>query len=415
LKGSFAISSRTATRLPGCRCLLALTMLALTMLGTAAEAAQTPAQWVNSFWPTARAAGVSRPVFDAALGNFTPDPEVLKKAATQAEFNTPVWYYMDMMVSDDRIVQGKAALAQYSDSLARLEAQYGVDRYTIVAVWGIESHYGSVFDNPKLFKGTIRSLATLAYSGGRLGKFGREQLVAALRILQRGDVSARGMIGSWAGAMGQTQFIPTTYNAYAVDFDHDGHRNIWTSPVDALASTANYLRASGWQAGRTWGYEVILPKSFNARKGGARSLGEWDKLGVDRAGGKTYPRAGDKASLFRPAGAKGPSFLVMANFRVIMRYNSSTSYALAVGHLADRLRGGDTFATAWPAHEPPLSLADGQKLQQLLTARGYYSGDIDGNLGSGTRQAIRDYQLAIGVTPDGIGTRRLLQLLEAKR
>ena len=369
----------------------------------------------NAFWPTAKAAGVSRAVYDAALGNFTPDPEVLKKAATQAEFNTPVWYYIDMMVSDDRIVQGKAALTQYRDSLARMEAQYGVDRYTIVAVWGIESHYGTVFENPKLFKGTIRSLATLAYSGGRLGKFARQQLVAALRILQRGDVSARGMIGSWAGAMGQTQFIPTTYNSYAVDFDHDGHRNIWTSPVDALASTANYLRASGWQTGRTWGYEVVVPKSFNSRKGGTRSLGEWQKLGVARPGGKAYGRAADKASLFRPAGAKGPSFLVMANFRVIMRYNSSTSYALAVGHLADRLRGGDVFVTAWPEHEPPLSLADGQKLQQLLTARGYYSGDIDGNLGSGSRQAIRDYQLSIGVTPDGIGTQRLLQLLEAKR
>ena len=286
-----------------------------------------------------------------------------------------------------------------------METQYGVDRYTIVAVWGIESHYGAVFDNPKLFKGTIRSLATLAYSGGRLGKFGRQQLVAALRILQRGDVSVRGMIGSWAGAMGQTQFIPTTYNAYAVDFDHDGHRNIWTSPVDALASTANYLRTSGWQTGRTWGYEVVRAEELQSAQGRnplARRVGQ-ARGRPRRRQGLSARQPTRRASSARP-GRDGPSFLVMANFRVIMRYNSSTSYALAVGHLADRLRGGDAFATAWPAHEAPLSLAEGQRLQQLLTARGYYSGDIDGNLGSGTREAIRNYQLAIGVTPDGIAT-----------
>jgi membrane-bound lytic murein transglycosylase B len=391
---------------------LTLAILAIALSGVA-EAATTPAQWVNAFWPTAKAAGVSRKVFDAALGDFTPDPEVLKKAATQAEFNTPIWYYMDMMVSGDRLTEGKATLAEYGDVLARIEAQYGVDRYIVTAVWGIESHYGAVLTNPKLVKGTIRSLATLAYSGGRLGKFGRQQLVAALRILQRGDISVRGMTGSWAGAMGQTQFIPTTYNAYAVDFDRDGHRNIWTTPADALASAANYLRASGWQTGHTWGYEVSVPK--NLKKGGSRSLAEWTKLGVKRTGGGAYPRPGDKASLFRPAGPRGPSFLITANFRVIMRYNSSTSYALAVGHLADRLRGGGDFETAWPEHEAPLSLEDGQKLQQLLTARGYYSGDIDGNLGSGSRQAIRNYQLANGLTPDGIGTRKLLQRLEASR
>jgi membrane-bound lytic murein transglycosylase B len=382
---------------------------------TTPAATSTPAEWVQSFWPAARAAGVSRPVYDAALGNFEPDPDVIKRAVTQAEFNMPIWNYIDMMVSEERINGGKAALAKYGDTLAKIEERYGVDRYIVVAIWGMESLYGTALSNPKLVKNTIRSLATLAYSGGRLAKFARQQLVVALVIVQRGDVTVKGMIGSWAGAMGQTQFIPTTYIAFAVDFEGDGHRNIWTSAPDALASTANYLRKSGWRPDETWGYEVALPADFNLKKSGTHTLADWHKLGIDRVGGKAYPRPGDRASLFLPAGHEGPVFLILGNFQAIKHYNNANSYALAVGHLADRLRGGGPFLTAWPAHEPPLSQEERQKLQLLLTARGFYSGDVDGNIGSGSREAIKNYQLAIGVTPSGVESRGLLEMLETGR
>ncbi len=255
-----------------------------------------------------------------------------------------VWNYLDQMVSDDRISEGQKALAQNADLLRRIEARYGVDKEVIVAIWGMESHYGAVLTRPGLVKSTIRSLATLAYSGGRLASFGRKQLVAALKIVQRGDVTPEGMTGSWAGAMGHTQFIPTTFEAYGVDFDGDGHRNIWTSPVDALASTANYLNKSGWHHGETWGYEVVVPAGVKATS--ERSLGAWAKLGVVRVGGKGFPRPGDKATLYRPNGSDGPSFLLLHNFSVIKRYNNSNFYALAVGHLSDRLAGFGPFVQA---------------------------------------------------------------------
>jgi membrane-bound lytic murein transglycosylase B len=387
-------------------------LLALTAMPALAK--PTPQQWVQAFWPTAKAAGISRVTYNDALGNFQPDPDVIKRSQTQAEFKTHIWDYLDMMVSEERLSEGKEALARYGTTLARIEARYGVDRYIVAAVWGIESHYGHVLENPKLVRNTIRSLATLAYSGGRFAKFGRQQLVAALKIAEHGDISIGAMMGSWAGAMGQTQFIPTTYNAYAVDFDGDGHRNIWTSVPDALASTANYLKKSGWKAGHTWGYEVVLPAGLNTRKK-VRTLGEWQKLGVTRAGGQDFPRPSDRATLFMPAGRNAPVFLLLGNFSVIKRYNNADSYALAVGHLADRLRGGGPFRVEWPGHEPPLSLDERKRVQQLLTAKGYYSGDIDGDIGSGSREAIRDFQLSAGVTPDGVGNRALLRQLEAAR
>ena len=340
---------------------------------------------------------------------------MLKRAGAQAEFNMAIWNYIDQMVSDERISEGQVALKQYASVLSRIESRYGVDRYTVVAIWGMESHYGHIFSNPRLYKGTIRSLATLAYSGGRLAKFGGKQLVAALRILERGDVDLDGMKGSWAGAMGQTQFIPTTFLAYAVDFDGDGHRNIWTSNADALASTANYLNKSGWQTGATWGYEVVVPAGFKTAKAGSRTLGAWSKAGIKRVGGQGFPRSGDKASLYLPNGRKGPAFLLVNNFSVIKRYNASNSYALAVGHLSDRLRGGGPFVGQWPEHEKPFSLDEATQLQLLLTMAGYYDGDIDGDIGSGSREAIRNYQRKLGMNPDGVPTRDLLRRLEAAK
>ncbi len=400
-------------RIPVLRILAALALVALASVPAAAK--QTPSQWVAALWPAAKSAGVSRAVFNHALGDFTPDPDVLKRAGSQAEFNMAIWNYLDQMVSDERISEGLAALKEYGSVLSRIEARYGVDRYTVVAIWGIESHYGHIFSNPRLFKGTIRSLATLAYSGGRLAKFGRQQLIAALRILERGDVDLAGMIGSWAGAMGQTQFIPTTFLSFAVDFDGDGHRNIWTSNADALASTANYLKKSGWQSGETWGYEVTVPAGFKTAKAGSRTLAAWSSAGIKRANGQGFPRGGDKASLYMPNGRQGPAFLLLANFRVIKRYNASNSYALAVGHLSDRLRGGGPFVGQWPEHEKPFSQEEARQFQLLLTMAGYYEGEIDGDLGSGSREAIRNYQRKLGINPDGVPTRDLMRRLDAAK
>jgi membrane-bound lytic murein transglycosylase B len=386
--------------------------LGLALLGAGPAAAKTPAQWVKEFWPTAKAAGISRSTYDAALGKFTPDPTVLEKASNQAEFTQKVWEYLDSTVTEKRIAQGRELIDHHSALLKRIEARYGVDRHIVVAVWGMESSFGAALDNPTIVKSTIRSLATLAYQGGSRAKYGRQQ-VAALKILQRGDITVKGMVGSWAGAMGHTQFIPTTYAAYAVDFDGDGRRNIWTSLDDALASTANYLAKMGWQKGKTWGYEVKLPKGAKAPKG-ERTLGAWQKAGIKRPSGKGFPRPGEVATLYAPAGSNGPAFLVMKNFSMIKRYNNANSYALAVGHLADRLAGYDAFQGKWPWKEQPLSDSEKAKLQELLTARGFYSGEIDGNLGSGSREAIQAYQQSIGLSEDS-GLQKILQLLEAGR
>ena len=376
--------------------------------------AATPAEWVQSFWPTAQAAGISRQVYDRALANFAPDPDVIKRSQEQAEFNMPIWIYLDRMVSEERLSEGAAVLRQHGNLLARIEERYGVDRYILAAIWGMESHYGIIFTNPRLYKNTIRSLATLAYSGGRLAKHGRTQLVSALKIVQRGDVGPEGMIGSWAGAMGLTQFIPTTFEAYGVDFDGDGHRNIWTSPADALASAANLLVKSGWQKGHAWGYEVVVPGSVDTGRSGARTLKDWSDRGVRRISGEGYPRPGDSATLYLPNGRNGPAFLLLKNFSVIKRYNNSNSYALAVGHLADRLRGGGAFVGQWPEHEKPLTEAERKRLQILLAMAGFYDGDIDGNIGSGSRRAIADFQRQAGLTANGVESRDLIQRLEGR-
>jgi membrane-bound lytic murein transglycosylase B len=397
--------------------LLAMTMAVLAMLALALAggpaAAKSPQAWVDEFWPTAKSAGISWDVYSAALSGFTPDPDVLERASRQAEFVKPIWDYLDSAVSDSRIGEGRNQAAHYADALARIEATYGVERSVLLAIWGMESHYGSVLANPNIVKNTIRSLATLAYSGGSRARYGREQLIAALKIVQRGDISLGGMTGSWAGAMGHTQFIPTTFQAYAVDFDGDGRRDIWNSPIDALASAANYLARMGWESGKTWGYEVSLPNGFDYRLADDqdRPVGQWAELGVRRAGGGAFPRATDEARLLIPAGANGPAFLMLKNFRVIKRYNNADAYALAVGHLSDRLRGFGPFVDAWPRNERPLDRGERAELQQLLASRGLYEGAIDAKIGGGSRAAIRAYQRAAGLVADGYASLALLQRL----
>jgi membrane-bound lytic murein transglycosylase B len=373
-------------------------------------------RWVRDFWPTAHSAGVSRTVYDAAFKGVSPDPDVLKKARYQPEFVTPLWVYVSKRVSDKRIATGRKMLVKYSAVLSSIEQKYGVDRHILVAIWGLESSYGEVLDDPKIVKGVVRSLATLAYADPRRRRFGRQQLIAALKILQRGDISVAGLTGSWAGAMGHTQFIPTTYEAYAVDFDGDGRRDIWNSPADALGSAANYLHRAGWVTGKTWGYEVILPRTFNYRLAGdgkSRTLAQWSELGVKRSHGRAFPRPGDKAELIAPAGAGGPAFLMLRNHFVIKRYNNSTAYSLAVGHLADRLRGGGELAQPWPVDERPLTAQESAELQRYLAAAGFYDGAIDGKIGPMSRAAIRAYQSRAGMVADGFAGLQLLETLRS--
>ncbi len=373
-------------------------------------------QWVREFWPTARANGISEQTFNRAFANVAPDPSVIKAASHQAEFVKPIWEYLDSAVSDKRVANGRRMKAQHSRVLDAVEAKYGVDRHVLLAIWGMESSYGAVLDNPRIVKPVIRSLATLAYQGGRRSRFGREQLIAALKILERGDITPERMTGSWAGAMGHTQFIPTTFNAYAVDFDGDGRRDIWSNVADALGSTAHYLRRSGWEPGKTWGYEVVLPEGFNyalADRKTRRSLAEWSKFGIKRTRNRDFPRLDDQAMLIVPAGANGPAFLMLKNFNAILRYNNATSYAIGVGHLADRIRGGSGFAQSWPRGDTPLTRTQRRELQQVLTSRGFSLGDIDGKIGPKTQAAIRAFQKSQGLIPDGYASLMLLQRLQS--
>lgn len=369
-------------------------------------------RFVDGFWPRAKKAGISRKTYTRAFAGVTPDPDVLKKAEYQPEFTKPVWEYLASAVSANRVKTGRKMLAKYAKVLKRLESRYGVDRHIILAIWGMETSYGSFMGD----KYIIRSLATLAYRGSRQ-KFGRSQLIAALKILQKGDTTPKRMMGSWAGAMGHTQFIPTTYASYAVDYTGDGQRDIWRSVSDALASTANYLKVSKWRPGETWGYEVVLPKGFNyalASRKTVKSLAAWEALGVKRARGKSFPRPDDRSSIILPAGARGPAFAILNNFRSILRYNNATSYALAVGHLADRIRSPKSpgFAKSWPTDFRPLSRKQRIELQTLLASKGFLKGEADGVIGSGTRAAVRAYQRARGLAPDGYASVKLLEHLK---
>jgi membrane-bound lytic murein transglycosylase B len=389
--------------------LLALAAPAIIGLPHRAEAAQTFGQWIERFWPTARAAGIKRETYDRAFKDMTPDPKVIEAANFQPEYKKPIGEYVDRVVSDKRVTGGKQKLEENKALLDILEKRYGVDRTIIVAIWGVESNYGTQPGDMNV----IRSLATLAYYNTKAG-FARQQLITALKILQRGDISVEAMNGSWAGAMGHTQFIPTTYQSYAVDYDGDGKRNIWNDVPDALASTASYLRHSNWQPGQTWGYEVTLPKGLNPKKYSERtlkSIAAWEKVGIRRVNGEPFPRPGDKAGLYAPAATAGPAFLVLNNFRSILRYNNATSYALGVGHLSDRLKGYGPFVKPWPTDENHLSLDQRVELQRLLVAKGLLVGDTDGIIGPATLEAVKTFQRGKGMPVDGFPSRTILEML----
>jgi lytic murein transglycosylase len=365
-----------------------------------------------ALWPQAARRGVSRRVFESATAALTPDLHIMDLMDAQPEFTKAVWDYLDILVTDARIAQGRALLARYAGVFDAVERAYGVDRYTIAAIWGVETNYGTLAGA----KPVLQSTATLACVGRRQHYF-RDEFLDTLEILQRGDIPANKLVGSWAGAFGQTQFMPSAFLRYAVDFDGDGRRDVIDSVPDLIASTANNLKKDGWVPGATWGYEVVVPATFDFRLAGrthAMSLADWQRAGVYRPQGKAYPHPDEQAWLLTPAGIQGPGFLMLHNFHVIMRYNPAEAYALAIGHLADRLRGGGAFVQHWPRYEPVLTRADRLRLQQELDQHGFDVGEPDGRLGARTREAVRAFQARIGRVPDGFATAGLLKQLMAR-
>jgi membrane-bound lytic murein transglycosylase B len=367
---------------------------------------------LEGLWPLAQRRNVPRQVFDQLLAGVTPDLRIMDLLDSQPEFTRAPWEYLDVLVSDTRIADGRAILAKYRTQFDAMERAYGVDRHVIAAIWGIESNYGTQIGD----RSVIRSTATLACIGRRQEYF-REELLAALEMVARGDVRVEHLMGSWAGAFGPTQFMPTTYRRFAVDADGDGRRDVVDSVPDLIASTANLLKREGWVSGQSWGYEVIVPREFNfmlADRGEMKTIAEWEKAGIRRAGGKPFPRPSDRAFLMVPAGVQGPAFLMLQNFRAIMKYNPAEAYALAIGHLADRLRGGEPFIQSWPRHERVLTRAERLELQQHLARNGYDVGEPDGRFGPRTRNALRAFQQAAGVTPDGFATASILERLRSR-
>jgi membrane-bound lytic murein transglycosylase B len=364
---------------------------------------------LQSLAPAAAKRGIPKAEYDAYTRDLTPDLKIMDLVDAQPEFTRSFWDYLDALVSEDRIQRGRAVLADNRAAFDAMEKAYGVDRYIIAAIWGIESKYSTRMGD----RYVVRSTATLSCVGRRQEYF-RNEFLAALELLHRGDVKPDHMKGSWAGAFGPTQFMPSVYKNYAVDADGDGHRDITTSVRDLLFSTANYFRKHGWETGQTWGYEVVVPQNFNftlADRSKVMTIREWEHLGITRAGGKPFPRSSDRAFLMVPAGSQGPAFLMLNNFRVIMRYNPAEAYALAIGYLADRLRGGEPFVQAWPRHERVLSRDERAEMQQLLARRGFNTGESDGRFGPKTRAAIRNFQARTGLVPDGFPSATVLARL----
>jgi membrane-bound lytic murein transglycosylase B len=366
------------------------------------KAPATFAPLLQKLWPEAEAKGISRKTFDQAFAGLTPDPRVAATTRKQPEYNSGVGTYVSVIASPKRIAGATAKAAQWRHTLNAIEQEYGVDRWIILAIWGIETSFGA---NPGGFD-VIRSIATLMSIGYREPYF-RGELLAALQILQDGHAPRAKMIGSWAGAMGQPQFMPSNFTALAVDFDGDGRKDIWGSVPDVLASIANYFRHHGWKAGLEWGYEAMIPQDFDYRRSRA-TFAEWAAQGVARADGKPFPESGDAILLF-PSGAAGPAFLVTENFSVIKRYNISDSFALAAGQLANRARGLGGIRAVWPVNDPQLTREQRMALQRRLKEFGYTVKDFEGRIDFDLRDSIRLEQAKHGMRPDGHPTVALLE------
>jgi lytic murein transglycosylase len=361
----------------------------------------------EQLWPDAQAKGITRATFDAAFAGITPDPRVIAATKRQPEYGKPVGAYIASLASPGNIAVGARKASQWAATLAAVEKKFGVDRWIILAIWGIESSYGAEKDRWDV----VRSLATLAQARYRDPYF-RNELLVALQILQAGHGTAGKLLGSWAGAMGQSQFMPSNFVDYAIDFSGDGRPDIWTNVPDVLGSTGNYLHKGGWKPGLTWGYEVVVPKGFDYRKSRA-SFPDWTKLDVRRADGGAFPANGE-GILFFPSGASGPAFIATENYEVLREYNNSDAYVLAVGHLADRLRGSGAIRAAWPADDRPLSRDDRIALQRKLAELGYAVKEFEGHVDFELRDAIRDVQGKWGLVADGNPTSAFLDRLRAK-
>ncbi|MCU0958019.1 MAG: lytic murein transglycosylase [Hydrogenophaga sp.] len=356
----------------------------------------------------AQQAGVRAETFERHTRDLVPDMSVIDRLNHQPEFRMPIWDYLSGLVDEERVQEGRALLARHAEVLRRVEQRYGVDAATVVAVWGVESNFGQTFGRYPL----VQALGTLSCHGRRQAYF-RGEFYATLRILQAGHIAPDRLQGSWAGAFGHTQFMPSTFERLAVDFDGDGKANLMDSIPDALASTAHFLQKAGWQTGQPWGFEVRLPAGTNTTNEGRRTkrpMSEWTARGLRRVDGSPLPASGS-AGLMTPAGAQGPAFLVLRNFDALFSYNAAESYGLAIAHLADRLRGGGPFATPWPTDDPGLSRAERRELQGLLVLRGHDIGAVDGMLGDRSRAAIRIEQERLGHEVDGRGGQKILRAL----
>ncbi|MDB4558611.1 lytic murein transglycosylase [Amylibacter sp.] len=380
------------------------------------KVAQTQAgfqQWIKTFRNKALSKGISARTYDTAFKGVKLNTRVIASDRKQAEFSREIWDYLDTATSPKRVKNGKAMVKKHKKLLQRIENKFGVEWSIVVAIWGLESSYGSNMGDINI----VEALATLAYEGRRQ-KFGENQLLTALKIIQKGDITPNRMLGSWAGAMGHTQFIPTSFDALAVDFTGDGKRDVWNprKPDDALASTANYLRKNGWVKGQPWGVEVKLPKGFNYGNASLKvkaTPARWAELGVYRVNGKKIPNYGNAAILL-PAGADGPAFAVFKNFFVIKRYNNANSYAMAVGHLADKVNGGGEFKREWPRGPGALNLKEKTEVQELLLKARYDIGDADGIIGPKTIDALSDMQIKAGLQPSGKADQDALKFLRTR-
>jgi lytic murein transglycosylase len=386
-----------------------LTLAGLALLLCAAPARADFSSCLAGLRHAAASAGVSARVIDSATSGLEPN-DAVSFMDKQPEFKTPIWDYLAGLVDEERVAEGRALLQRHHGLLQTAEHRFGVDPATVVAVWGVESDFGKNFGK----RSVVQSLATLACQARRRNDYFRGEFVAALKILQSGDIAPEEFMGSWAGAFGHTQFMPSTFLATAVDLDGDGRRNIASSAADSLGSTANYLRRSGWRPGLRWGFEVSVPPGYAGPSGRTRRLplAAFAKHGVKRLDGQ--PLGQGAAALLLPAGRNGPAFLVTRNFDAIYSYNAAESYALAIAVLSDRLRGRPGVQTAWPTDDPGLSRAERREMQSLLARRGYEVGEPDGVIGTKTKQAIADFQGRAGLTADGRAGKKTLEALRER-
>jgi len=388
-------------------------ILALPLVLAAATAARADFDsCVAGLRSAAAAKGVSGATFDRAMAGVTPDMKVIEAMNNQPEFKTPIWDYLGTLVDDEKVAEGRSMMRQHASTLAAAEQRFGVDRHTIAAVWGVESDFGKARGKMPL----VQALSTGACLAPRRNAFFKGELIATLQIIQRGDVRPERLFGSWAGAFGHTQFIPSTYLRLAVDGDGDGRRDLVDSIPDALHSTANFMDKAGWVTGATWGYEVRVPGGYSGPTGRnpKQPVSSWAARGIVKFDGSALSGSGN-AGLLMPAGRNGPAFLVFKNYDAAYSYNGADSYALAISLLSDRLRGRPGVQGEWPTDDLPLSREQRRELQRLLIQRGYNVGEPDGAVGALTRAAIKDVEGKIGMPQTGRPGEKVLRALKGGR